>query len=449
MTSSVAVDCPRHGNKRSHDEMIQSHRQSQSPCVSSSSEHSTNPTITDSSSRPRTSDLPPLSTIRFPGDSFNYRRPAISRHPTYDFIDLTDEPDSPPPHRSRQLPPLRPNGPPPSDSIDVIDITDNDDNGNSSRTRSRRRASTPEVEFISANSREPQVTGPHGSSEFRHFDLLSLHRFSAFSAQSNRQRPYFREVTDAGMQSLIRTFIRGDHTVNPRNEHGFRPANVITALRNIQPTLGLDLALAENTPQVATALPGDLDVSATAFSLGASSPPPKIDPPPSAKPGFTRTPKETDVLICPNCSSELGVGETELKRQVWVTKKCGHVYCGECATNRAKCKQKAVANPKTKAFNKCQATGCTSSNPISTRIMSRSLSSPSLRTRYLILYNAVSAVLWLSVLGRVTLLIPLVGPSNIYGGVGQFAKWTQTLAMAELLHSLFGMIGLFLVVLPV
>lgn len=70
-----------------------------------------------------------------------------------------------------------------------------------------------------------------------------------------------------------------------------------------------------------------------------------------------------------------------------------------------------------------------------------SSSSPSqspLIAQYLILYNLFSALLWTTVLGRVVLLIPLVGFNGVYGGVGEFAKWTQTIAVMEVLHSGFG-----------
>jgi hypothetical protein len=69
------------------------------------------------------------------------------------------------------------------------------------------------------------------------------------------------------------------------------------------------------------------------------------------------------------------------------------------------------------------------------------LQSNSLRTQYLILYNFVSMILWLVVLGRVVLLVPLVGFGRVYSGVGNFAKWTQTLALLEVVHSAVGMIN--------
>lgn len=61
-----------------------------------------------------------------------------------------------------------------------------------------------------------------------------------------------------------------------------------------------------------------------------------------------------------------------------------------------------------------------------------------LQTQYLILYNLVCAILWVAVLGRVLLLVPLVGFENVYGGVGNFVKWTQTLAVLEVVHSALG-----------
>lgn len=70
----------------------------------------------------------------------------------------------------------------------------------------------------------------------------------------------------------------------------------------------------------------------------------------------------------------------------------------------------------------------------------RSTPNRQLQTRYLVGYNLVCAVLWTAVLGRVIFLVPLVGFGNVHGGVGEFTKWTQTLALLEVLHSALGMI---------
>ena len=69
----------------------------------------------------------------------------------------------------------------------------------------------------------------------------------------------------------------------------------------------------------------------------------------------------------------------------------------------------------------------------------RSTSNRRFQAQYLAGYNLVCAVLWAAVLGRVILLVPLVGFGKVYGGVGQFTKWTQTLALLEIGHSTSGM----------
>ncbi|KAL7627142.1 hypothetical protein AAE478_003918 [Parahypoxylon ruwenzoriense] len=66
-------------------------------------------------------------------------------------------------------------------------------------------------------------------------------------------------------------------------------------------------------------------------------------------------------------------------------------------------------------------------------------SSP-LKNGYLILYNAVSATLWLTVLGRVVAANVAGGPLAVYPTTGEFCKWTQTLAGMEVLHSLLGIV---------
>ncbi|CAJ2505900.1 Uu.00g000300.m01.CDS01 [Anthostomella pinea] len=59
---------------------------------------------------------------------------------------------------------------------------------------------------------------------------------------------------------------------------------------------------------------------------------------------------------------------------------------------------------------------------------------------YLILYNAISATLWLTVLGRVIGANAMRGHQYAYPAAGEFCKWTQTLAGMEVLHSLLGIV---------
>ena len=74
----------------------------------------------------------------------------------------------------------------------------------------------------------------------------------------------------------------------------------------------------------------ELDFQTVAFDLAQPDRPPARAPPRYSAPqpvpeGFTRSPKEEDTVICPNCDAELGQGETEEKRQIWVVRSCGHV----------------------------------------------------------------------------------------------------------------------------
>lgn len=67
-----------------------------------------------------------------------------------------------------------------------------------------------------------------------------------------------------------------------------------------------------------------------------------------------------------------------------------------------------------------------------------SANSGSLKSKYLILYNLISALLWLAVLSRVVVLNSLVGFEQVYEGVGKFTQLTQTMAILEILHSAIG-----------
>ncbi|CAL8574567.1 hypothetical protein XPA_000523 [Xanthoria parietina] len=59
---------------------------------------------------------------------------------------------------------------------------------------------------------------------------------------------------------------------------------------------------------------------------------------------------------------------------------------------------------------------------------------------YLTAYNSICALLWLSVFGRVVVILPITGVESIYEAAGDFTKWTQTVAVLEILHSAFGLV---------
>lgn len=64
-----------------------------------------------------------------------------------------------------------------------------------------------------------------------------------------------------------------------------------------------------------------------------------------------------------------------------------------------------------------------------------------IKTGYLVLYNAVSTILWATILGRVLLVSSVHGTSYVFPAVGEFAKWTQTLALLEVVHAAVGEFG--------
>ncbi|KAF2861208.1 protein tyrosine phosphatase [Piedraia hortae CBS 480.64] len=68
------------------------------------------------------------------------------------------------------------------------------------------------------------------------------------------------------------------------------------------------------------------------------------------------------------------------------------------------------------------------------------VSSLSPKRLYLILYNLVSSFLWSIVLSRAASFALTKGFNHTYQGVGEFTKWTQTLAVLEILHAALGIV---------
>ena len=159
-------------------------------------------------------------------------------------------------------------------------------------------------------------------------------------------------------------------------------------LHSSQPRPTADLLLRHDGREII--LPGELDFVTQGFRMGDAAGPrqtqpplPTYDAPSPPRPGFTRSPKEDEVLVCPNCGDELGLGKDDIKRQVWVIKACGHVsrckiwlnlnlanyrqvYCGECTKHRSSSKRAKVARAAiTKPFNKCVVEGCSNTKSIS------------------------------------------------------------------------------------
>ncbi|KAL4887297.1 hypothetical protein BJY04DRAFT_899 [Aspergillus karnatakaensis] len=287
--------------------------------------HTPNEQSFASSSRPT---LPPLTlpTARYAGDGLDFRRPVTSSAPHQDdsaVIDLTNEPDSPELPR-RQLPESSSRRPRPprfgrNIMTDVVDLEDEE----------HEPPSSPEVQFVSSSVRQPQppprTQGLMNSNFWRMLPLPTMFRPTNEPGYRRREIPW----QEAGHLSRadLETFLIGD---NPGGAMDF--------------TINLD-----NAGWVLGLSP---DRERPERERQRSS----YRPPSPAPEGFTRSVTEDDVATCPNCDEELGTGD-ETKQQIWVAKQCGHVYCGECATNRSLTKAKK-ASAKTKPFAKCQVPDC-------------------------------------------------------------------------------------------
>ena len=104
--------------------------------------------------------------------------------------------------------------------------------------------------------------------------------------------------------------------------------------RRVLPSLQVDIGLQRDAdglhPLNAFNQP-DLNFETVGFDMGrnnapaAQRPRPTYEAPPAPPEGFIRSPAEEDTVICPNCDCELGQGDDDLKRQIWVIRSCGHV----------------------------------------------------------------------------------------------------------------------------
>lgn len=63
---------------------------------------------------------------------------------------------------------------------------------------------------------------------------------------------------------------------------------------------------------------------------------------------------------------------------------------------------------------------------------------PPAKAQYLVGYNGISAVLWLTVLLSTVSADIEEGYTQAYSSVFEYVKWVQTLAVMEILHAAFG-----------
>ena len=247
--------------------------------------------------------------------SVDLRRPIMSQS-TQQVIDLTEDGSSPvaaqiiPPtftHSEGQRGAQRP----PRFDRDIISIDDQEDDAVDLREDS------PEIQFLTSRPRSRSLSTTR---QPRHQSTLRQRRHTP-AARSPVRRPHVSlRITGAPAEAhnhqnaawLFHPFAARVNTNTPR-------------------THGDELIDWENFPGGNIELPPHLDYLSPAFDLeqpARRQPQPRLptyDPPAPAQEGFTRTPNKDDVLVCPNCDDELGLGDDEVKRQVWVVKACGHV----------------------------------------------------------------------------------------------------------------------------
>ncbi|KAJ4356808.1 uncharacterized protein N0V89_004845 [Didymosphaeria variabile] len=327
--------------------------------------------------------MPAEAPRRFQGDGFDYRRPVVSSN---NVIDLTDEDVGPSTTPSQSQQPSFRTARPPRFGREIIDVEEEASSGAADGPDS------PEIQFVLARRIEPaqQRTpfelddddedevefvseNPLPDSDMRR----SMTDEVAYLLDDPAYRPRVEHLRER-VQQMAGDRRRARDVQIARVERMFAAAR---RQRTPHPLRGVRVHPAQvrleagqrNTParhiHVGFIAPA-LNFGAVGFDMGFEGGPAQAPPPPPptynapalAPEGFTRSPQEEDVLLCPNCEDELCAGDSDQKRQVWLVKGCGHVYCGECMMNRhikksAKGKEKQ-APARTKPFKECVVEGC-------------------------------------------------------------------------------------------
>ena len=207
---------------------------------------------------------------------------------------------------------------------EVIDLDDEQEAGarapapsQEQGQRDGHRGGSPDVEFLYSNASQPPPRAP-SPVEPRVFenvfqgnnssDPFHLAGFMRYVSRMTAVAPS-RTSNSRALDSTILHIARHRHAAAAqRQRHHNRLSHPTTATRFLLP---------------------ELDYT----TLGFSPPPPAGPPrpratytkPPAPREGFTRAPGEDDIVVCPNCNHELGSGDDDTRRQIWVVKACGHV----------------------------------------------------------------------------------------------------------------------------
>jgi len=327
------------------------------------------------------------NTFRYPGDGLDYRTPVMSQSFSHgqdqdtqpqEIIDLTA--DSPEQTFARPQPRRRSHSPsssrrPAQEPPDVIDLDTPEFSRflpleHIARSRPERRAGTPavdltgptpidleddDIQFISENPVRQQNESVGGYLRRSAFPASVRDPSSRHSRHPSRRDPNAAvSMRPSSMNAIISGFARSFR------QHEAVVNNWVGALRAPRPTgYRADRSISRHRHNFGTMFvpesgipmgPNDLppmamDYANVAFDYNSGMPTrPTYEAPPAAPDGFTRSPRKEDVLLCPNCDCELGEGD-DLEKQFWVSKDCGHVYCGVCAHTKRVNKKKAANIP--------------------------------------------------------------------------------------------------------
>ncbi|KAL8944705.1 MAG: hypothetical protein Q9216_000274 [Gyalolechia sp. 2 TL-2023] len=270
--------------------------------------------------------MPNLPNFRFPGDGFDFRRPAPpSAAPR--VIDLTDDNG---PNEAQPQPRQNTRSSGTSNLLysrernrnfsNFIDLEDE-----STGAPFDGASQSPDLELLevrSVRSQPADNTEQLRRQETRH-PRANLRLPSSSHAQAH---PF--SVGHVGGWGALRQHAQGRERQQHLAQQTARHFHQL--LHSNHPHQTADVLLRHDGSDII--LPGELDFVTQGFRMGedtgprqAQPPLPTYDAPSPPRSGFTRSPKEDDVLVCPNCEDELGLGKDDVKRQVWVIKACGHV----------------------------------------------------------------------------------------------------------------------------
>ncbi|MCJ1355936.1 MAG: hypothetical protein MMC33_005929 [Icmadophila ericetorum] len=347
METEKGLDCFSSNRKRTHEQITEGNN------GTSSSRNSNQPAVSiDHGFSPPHNELahfrllqPPYPR-RFVGDGLDLRRPVMSTS-SNNVIDLTGEPDSP---------------------QEIRDSADTGSRAISNRAHRPPRFARDIIDLEAETSPDIEVigSGPSGATSRPQARAQEdTHRGYSRTDGVAQYVPTLRPVTAVrnGIGVEIRERRLGGGGAGPPLWQYF--TNIIrgdtrrTRTFELQGPAGLldlddwhTLGVPDNTGQFARQMYRNrenvdlindtaftvgndgfqlptLDFEIPAFQMGdrASMQPQgyAYEAPGPARVGYTRSPQEDQKVVCPNCDEELGVGDTDLKRQVWVVKSCGHV----------------------------------------------------------------------------------------------------------------------------